>query len=160
MNSGLPEKKRRLSLSLSNKSERFTVCLSEDLQRASKKAVPKNTTVAINWAFRLFEAWVSHSNELEGHCYSIENLWSHDDSEMLSLFNLEIKQQNGKPYTPKTVFKFWSIYKVMPVKRIRSAFILWTLKMDVLLKFILFSIICLVNKINNIIDHLFTTVCQ
>ena len=109
MNSGLPEKKRRLSLSLSKKSERFTVCSSEDLQRASKKAVPKNTTVAINWAFRLFEDWVSHSNELEGHCYSVEDLLSHDDSakvsEILSLFCLDIKQQNGKPYTPKSVLQ-------------------------------------------------------
>ena len=48
---------------------------------ASKKAVPKNTTTAVNWAFRVFLDWVHHSKEVEGCSYTVQDLWRHAHSE-------------------------------------------------------------------------------
>ena len=53
------KKKKRLSLSLSKNRERFLVCTAEDVEAASKKKVPKNTLTAVNWAFQVFEDWVT-----------------------------------------------------------------------------------------------------
>uniref|UniRef100_A0A1X7TTW2 Uncharacterized protein n=1 Tax=Amphimedon queenslandica TaxID=400682 RepID=A0A1X7TTW2_AMPQE len=50
-----PEKRRRLSLSKKPDSW-FVFASTEALEIASKKAIPKNTTVALNYAVRLFEA--------------------------------------------------------------------------------------------------------
>ena len=103
------KKKRRLSLSLSKNRERFSVCTAEDVEAASKKKVPKNTLTAVNWAFRVFEDWVTHSSYVDGRCYKVEYLWSHEDPsklcEMLACFCLEVKQQNGNHYTPKSVLQ-------------------------------------------------------
>ena len=109
MDDDLCKKKRRLSLSLLKKKERFSVTTEEDVQLASKKIVPKNNTRAINWPFRIFEDWIVHSHDVKGRSYQTEDLWMHEDadkfSEMLSCFCLEIKQQNGTPYTPKSLLQ-------------------------------------------------------
>ena len=93
MSESPPNKKKRLSLSLKRKSaceERFSICSTEELKIVSKKAVPKNTTTAVNWAFRVFRDWVQHSNEVEGRSYTVQDLWRDDEpervSEMLSCF--------------------------------------------------------------------------
>ena len=102
-----PEKKRRLSLSKKPDS-RFVFASTEALEIASKKAIPKNTTVALNWAVRLFEAWIDFANKEEEQ-FCVEDLWSNKDASklatMLSRFCLEVKQQNGNPYTPKSVLQ-------------------------------------------------------
>ena len=88
------KKKRRLSLSRSKNRERFSVCTAEDVEAALKKKVPKNTLTAVNWAFQVFEDWVIHSNYVDGRCYKVEDLWSHEDPaklcEMLAYFCLAI----------------------------------------------------------------------
>ena len=88
------KKKRRLSLSLSKNRERFSVCTAEDVEAASKKKVPKNTLTAVNWAFQVFEDWVTHSSYVDGRCYKVEDLWSHEDPaklcEMLACFCLDL----------------------------------------------------------------------
>ena len=42
---------------------------------ASKKAVPKNSTTAVNLAFRVFLNWVHHSKEVEGRINTAQDLW-------------------------------------------------------------------------------------
>ena len=88
---------------------RFLVTSAEDLDRASKKAIPRNTTTAVNWAFRIFQNWVTHSQGNDDCLDSVEDLWSRDDptkvSKMLSQFCLEVKQRNGKPYTCKLLLQ-------------------------------------------------------
>ena len=101
-----PKKKRRVSLSLSKGKNRFSTASSEELETASIKFVPKNTTTAINWAFRIFSDWTQQSGDEN---YQPESLWMLRDSEkfatMMSQFCLEVKQQNGKPYTPKSLLQ-------------------------------------------------------
>ena len=103
------KKKRRISLSLSKGKKRFDVSSTNELECASVKFVPKNTTVAINWAFRIFDEWVRHSGEIEGRSYKSEDLWLLRDPEfyakMMSQFCLEVKQQNGSSYTPKSLLQ-------------------------------------------------------
>ena len=103
------KKKRRISLSLSKGKKRFDVSSTDELELASVKFVPKNTTVAINWAFRIFDEWVWHSGEIEGRSYKSEDLWLLRDPEffvkMMSQFCLEVKQQNGSSYTPKSLLQ-------------------------------------------------------
>lgn len=101
--------KRRLSLSLK---KRFTRCTTEELETASKKKIPKNTSVAVNWAFRVFSDWVKVSSDVEGREFEVQDLWSHKDPaklcEMLCCFCLEVKQQNGDSYTPKSVLQIFT----------------------------------------------------
>ena len=87
MSESPPFKNKRLLLSLKRKSsskERFSICSTEELKTASKKAVPKNTTTAVNWAFRVFCDWVQHSHEVEGRSYTVQDLWRHDQPERVS----------------------------------------------------------------------------
>uniref|UniRef100_A0A1X7ULR8 ZMYM2-like/QRICH1 C-terminal domain-containing protein n=1 Tax=Amphimedon queenslandica TaxID=400682 RepID=A0A1X7ULR8_AMPQE len=98
------KKKRRLSLSLGKGKQRFSVASSEELEHASNQiCVPKNTTTAINWAFRLLSDWSEQSS------YQPELLWTLRDPEkfltMMSQFCLEVKQQNGRPYTLKSLLQ-------------------------------------------------------
>ena len=96
-------------MSLSKGKKRFDVSSTNELECASVKFVPKNTTVAINWAFRIFDEWVRHSGEIEGRSYKSEDLWLLRDPEfyakMMSQFCLEVKQQNGSSYTPKSLLQ-------------------------------------------------------
>ena len=98
--------KRRISLSLSKGKKRFDVSSTDELESASVKFV---TTFAINWAFRIFDEWVRHSGEIEGCSYKSEDLWLLRDPEffakMMSQFCLEVKQQNGSSYTPKSLLQ-------------------------------------------------------
>ena len=73
MSESPPNKKKRLSLSLKRKSaceERFLICSTEELKIASKKAVPKNTTTAVNWVFRVLRDWLGVVTDAEE-----EELW-------------------------------------------------------------------------------------
>ena len=83
-------------MSLSKGKKRFDDSSTNELESASVKFVPNNTTVAINWAFRIFDEWVQHSGEIEGRCYKLEDLWSLRDpdfyAKMMSQFCLEVKQ--------------------------------------------------------------------
>ena len=101
-----PKKKRRVSLSLSKGKNRYSTASSEELEMASIKFVPKNTTTAINWAFRIFSDWTQQSGDEN---YQPESLWMLRDSEkfatLMCQFCLEVKQQNGKPYTPKSLLR-------------------------------------------------------
>jgi len=103
------KKKRRLSLSLQKDKKRFDVTSREEVEAASVKFVPKNTTKAVNWSFRVFKDWIEHSGEIEGRSYKVDDLWSLRDPEafvtMMSRFCLEVKQQNGSPYTPKSLLQ-------------------------------------------------------
>ena len=94
---------------MSNGKKRFDVSSTDELESASVKFVPKNTTVAINWAFRIFVEWVRHSGEIEGCSYKSEDLWLLRDPEfyakMMSLFCLEVKQQNCSSYTLKSLLQ-------------------------------------------------------
>ena len=113
-----PNKKKRLSLSLPKRKQlpptttsgsRFDTTSHDDLEVFSKKFVPKNTSVALNWAFRIFSHWVDHSQGINGRNYKPEDLWLCRDAEsfceMMSLFCLEVKQKNGNPYTPKSILQ-------------------------------------------------------
>ena len=82
----------------------------KDLKTASKKAVHKNTTTAVNQVVRIFHNRVQHSNKVEGS-YTVQDLWCCDEPEevfeMLSCFCMEIKikQQNSNPYTLKSLLQ-------------------------------------------------------
>ena len=61
----------------------------------SKKGVQKNTTTAVNWVFRVFLNWVHHSIEVEGRCYTVQDLWCHarsEDQKCLSIMNVKDKR--------------------------------------------------------------------
>ena len=58
-----PPKKKRVFLSLSKGKTRFSTASSEELETASIKFVPKNTTTAINWDFRIFSDWTQQSGD-------------------------------------------------------------------------------------------------
>uniref|UniRef100_A0A1X7V362 Uncharacterized protein n=1 Tax=Amphimedon queenslandica TaxID=400682 RepID=A0A1X7V362_AMPQE len=88
-----PEKRRRLSIS-KKPGSRFVFASTEALEIASKEAIPKNTTVAVNYAIRLFEAWIDFANKKEEQ-FRVEDLWSNKNASklatMLSHFCLEVK---------------------------------------------------------------------
>ena len=48
---------------------------------ASNKAVPKNTTTAVGWAFRVVLDCVHHSGEVEGRINTVQDHWCHARSE-------------------------------------------------------------------------------
>ena len=57
MSESPPSEAKRLSLSLERKlacEERLSICSTEEMKIASKKAVPKNSTTAVNLTFRVF----------------------------------------------------------------------------------------------------------
>ena len=122
--------KKRLSLSLLRKKKqgansedsvakrpRFECASTSEFETASKKFVPKNTCASLKWAFSLFTEWIAHNEREEnGRRYKSEDLWLCQDPErlvtMLSLFFMEVRQRNGKPYTPKSLLQILTnLYK-------------------------------------------------
>ena len=109
MSGSSPQKKQWLSLSLSKQkrssTERFTACSDEDLEAAARKAIPKNTMIAVNWAVKTLQDYSASTS----HGYAAEDLWRGDQPEkvcaMLSRFCMEVKKQNGSPYTPKSLLQ-------------------------------------------------------
>ena len=93
MSGSSPQKKQQLSLSLSKRkrssTERFTACSDEDLEAPARKAIPKNTMIAVNWAVKTLQDWIEHSASTS-HGYAVEDLWRGDQPEkvcaMLSRF--------------------------------------------------------------------------
>ena len=88
-----PNEKKQLSLSLEWKSaceETFFICSCwmEEMKLVSKKAVPKNSTTAVNLEFRVFLDWVHHSKEVEGCSYTVQDLWRHPRSEDQRCLNI------------------------------------------------------------------------
>lgn len=122
--------KKRLSLSLLRKKKqgansedsvakrpRFECASTSEFETASKKFVPKNTCASLKRAFSLFTEWIAHNEREEnGRRYKSEDLWLCQDPErlvmMLSLFFMEVRQRNGKPYTPKSLLQILTnLYK-------------------------------------------------
>ena len=120
-----PTKKKRLSLSVSkrkkeiealeesvSKKPRFESSSASEIESASKKFVPKNTSTSLKLAYNIFCQWIEHNNRTISRQYSNQDLWFNQDAEslvtMLSQFCLEVRQCNGKPYTPKSILQILS----------------------------------------------------
>ena len=83
-----PTKKKRLSISLLKRKQepptavsRFETTSHDEFESFSKRFVPKNTSVALNWAFRIFSHWVDYSQGISGRNYKPEDLWLCRDAE-------------------------------------------------------------------------------
>lgn len=97
-NKSPPTKKRRLSLCRSkgkNKEEtsRFDLLSTHEVDSA-KKFVPKNTSISLKWAYRLFCDWITHCQDIEDRQYKKGDLWLSQDphqlSNTMSTFCLEV----------------------------------------------------------------------
>ena len=66
---------------LSNRSRLAKKGSREEMKIVLNKAVPKNTTTAVSWVFRVFLDCVCHSKEVEGHVNTVQELWHHARSE-------------------------------------------------------------------------------
>ena len=59
----------------------------------------------VNWVVNTLQDWIEHS----ATCSTAQDLWRGDQPEkvctMLSRFCMEVKKQNGSPYTPKSLLQ-------------------------------------------------------
>ena len=66
---------------LSNGSRLTKKGSSEEMTTALNKAIPKNTTTAVSWLFKVFLDCVCHLREIEGRINTIQDLCRHAHSE-------------------------------------------------------------------------------
>ena len=93
-----PSKKRRLSLSLKKRCGKAS---NEELVSSKQKPKSANSKRAHQWAFQVYENWISTTED-----YELEDLWGEDKEKLKSMlcrFVLEARQVNGKHYTTKDV---------------------------------------------------------
>ena len=108
-------KRKNLSLSKTKSDgERFSDTVSnEELEKMSCGFVPANATKNTKWAIGVLESWVESRNRCTGETtdiYFFDKRFSGGKASkqelcrVLSLFVVEVKRQNGKPYPAKTVY--------------------------------------------------------
>ena len=112
-----PPKKTRPSLSLS-KQKRFQEVSEEELS-ACKKPKSANSERSHQWAFRVYELWVSTVKDVR-----VGDLWGDDKEKLCN--NLckfvEVCQSCGKPYTPKTLLQLLTNLQSVAFERNENAF--------------------------------------
>ena len=106
----IPSKRRRLSLSrkkVTNDS-RFAVPVNPDeLKAAAQGVVPENTRRRNNWAEKNLKEWAASRSTLMPNEPVPNLLECRDPSEFnkwLCRYVLETRQENGKPYPPKSLY--------------------------------------------------------
>ena len=90
-----PHKKKRPSLFLSRR-KRFQEVSEEELSACKKKPKSTNSERSHQWAFRVYELWVSTVKDVR-----VEDLWGDDKEKLcnnLCKFVVEVRQSCGKPY--------------------------------------------------------------
>ncbi|MCG8624099.1 MAG: DUF3504 domain-containing protein, partial [Proteobacteria bacterium] len=108
-------KRKKLSLAKTKPTdERFSDTVSnEELEKRSCGFVPANTTKNTKWAIGVFKSWLEPRNCRTGEttdlnflnkCFSGGEASKQELCRVLSLFVVETKKQDGKPYPAKTVY--------------------------------------------------------
>ena len=110
--SSLPLKKKRLSLSLKRRKDGFAKISENEVEECKKKFTCKNTDRSQTWAYCVFKAWLENqlSSDLDEQVtlYEESDLYSEDAEKvcaMLCTFIAEARQQNGSPYSPKSLLQ-------------------------------------------------------
>ena len=106
-----PTKKRRVSLSLKGKQkqpihQRFGQADDGDLEAASRGVVPTNTLRNNRWALNNYSEW-KNSRQSSSEPVPEGLLSSRDDQllcKWLCRFAMETRQENGKPYPPRSIY--------------------------------------------------------
>ena len=78
---------------------------SPERQEAAVGVVPKNTHNSSQWALQNFNTWATNRSSL-GHPVPERLLESHDAKllcKYLSLYVMETRREDGKPYPPSTI---------------------------------------------------------
>ena len=107
-------KRKKLSLAkTSGPGEHFSETVSnEELEKMSCGFVPANTAKNTKWAVGVFKSWLESRNQRTGESTDVNFLDKRFSTgkasktelcRVLSLFIVEAKKQDGKPYPPKTV---------------------------------------------------------
>ena len=111
-----PAKKRKLTKTLKPLKpkdygkERFSETVSEEqVAVLSKGFVPANTSKNTKWAVNVFEAWVQSRNsrtedEIDNGILRRTPVDSEELCRCLSLFVVEARRTDGKPYPPKMLY--------------------------------------------------------
>ena len=72
---------------------RFSICSTEEMKIASKKAVPNNFYYSGYLGVQSFFDWVHHSKEVESRSYTAQDLWRHarsEDEKCLNILNASL----------------------------------------------------------------------
>jgi hypothetical protein len=104
------KKKRRISPNgPGSSSKRFCKVSDDDMAKISKEFVPTNTKKNTDWAVSCFREWRSARNttEVEGErlCPEdlLENPVTDDLDHWLAWFVVELRNQQGRPYAPRSI---------------------------------------------------------
>ena len=107
-----PAKKRKLSLSLTNR-RRFIQTSREELSTLEKAQVPKNTEVSSRWALKNLHDWYTDYQERNPESPCPESILTsspnkEDLNKYLTIFISETRNQNGDRYPPRTIYSLLS----------------------------------------------------
>ena len=100
-----PKKKKRCTR---KPESRFPTMSEEEIAEISKVFVPSNTAKNTQWAVGVFTEWRSARNSAGGAerlcpVDLLENPVAEDLNYWLARFVAEVRNQGGKPYTPRSI---------------------------------------------------------
>ena len=128
-------KREQLSLSLkrpnSTPCKRFALVSAEEVEAAQKPIVPQNTQKSTEWAFHLFQTWLSKRNEHNATDQCPEDILVTDDHGLLCkwlcIFASEARKVDGSQYTPQSIAQtFTGLQRYISVRRNPQLFDLLT----------------------------------
>ena len=97
---------------LKRRKDRFVKVPENEVEECKKKPTCKNTDRLQTWAYCVFKAWLENqrSSDLDEQVtlYEESDLYSEDAEKvcaMLCTFIDEARQQNGSPYSPKSLLQ-------------------------------------------------------
>ncbi len=119
---------RRISLALKDrKNSRFVLSTDDEAEKATKGVISKNTTRVNSWPTNFFYQWASARKEADKENVPSNVLYSNDPGllcQWLCRFELEVRQESGKQYPPKTMLNLLAgLYRVVRDEGIEMNFL-------------------------------------
>lgn len=105
--------KRKLSLSLSKRPQRFGESSVEEISALEKAQVPKNTEVSTRWALKNLNHWFVNYQERnpDSPCpasFLTPSASKEDLNKYLTIYISETRNKNGDRYPPRTIHSLLS----------------------------------------------------